>query len=435
MNLINHSHPDPQRAFERDFARATLVSERKRATILSAVLALMLSNYLAALLLFSDLLDMVPPDARRWGPLLLAAGLCYTLLARLVFGLYARSGRQPPPLSRYANVLLETSLPTLGLILVAWLVGPLPMLLGPISYTYFLFIVLSALRLNFRLSLFTGVVAAAEYAALSLAYLDLGQPLEAASIHLHPLAHLARSGVMLASGVLAGLVGRELKARFLGALRTVEERNRVVQMFGQHVSPAVVDKLLAQPADLPSEVRSVCLMFLDIRDFTTFSETRSPTEVVDYLNALFAFMIEIVNRHHGIINKFLGDGFMAVFGAPLSDGLDSQNALAAAREIVRTVEELNQAGRIPPTRIGIGLHTGEAVTGQVGSPLRKEYTIIGDTVNLAARIEQLNKQYGSSLLISEAVWAATGEACGDAVALPPVLVKGRHTPVQIYRLA
>ncbi len=212
------------------------------------------------------------------------------------------------------------------------------------------------------------------------------------------------------TSLIAGLVSVRIKRQFLNSVRTLEERNRVMSMFGQHVSPAVVDKLLSQGVELGGEIRHVCLMFLDVRDFTAFAEGRSPVEVVDYLNSLLEFMIESINRYSGIVNKFLGDGFMAVFGAPISaDGRDSQNAVAAAREIIARVDELNTSGQIPPTRVGIGLHAGEAVTGNVGSALRREYTISGDVVNLASRIEQLNKQFQSRLLVSQAVHKALGE--------------------------
>ena len=177
-------------------------------------------------------------------------------------------------------------------------------------------------------------------------------------------------------------------------------------------------------------------MFLDIRDFTSFAEHRHPEEVVEYLESLFGFMIEIVNRHHGIINKFLGDGFMAVFGAPLSEGRDCANALGAALEILARVDEEVAVGNVIPTRVGIGLHAGEAVTGSIGSTLRQEYTVIGDVVNLAARIEQLNKQIGSRLLVSEVVWEeARGAGLAGATPMGHVPVKGREAPTRIYKVA
>ena len=208
-----------------------------------------------------------------------------------------------------------------------------------------------------------------------------------------------------------------------------------MNIFGQHVSPAVMEKLLLQKNSAEGEVQNVCMMFLDIRNFTTFSENRTPQEVVTYLNSLFDFMIDIVNRNHGIINKFLGDGFMAAFGAPFSDGFDSRNAVNASKEILQKLKEEIEAGNILPTRIGIGLHTGEAVTGNIGSSQRKEYTIIGDVVNLASRIESLNKQFDSQFLISDTVKEALGDAGIETVSLGKVAVKGRAEPVEIFKLA
>jgi len=124
-----------------------------------------------------------------------------------------------------------------------------------------------------------------------------------------------------------------------------------------------------------------------------------------------------------------------VFGAPLSDGRDSLNAVAAACDILERLEQYNQGSAGPAARIGIGLHAGEAVAGTVGSARRKEYTIIGDTVNVASRIEQLNKQFHSQLLVSEAVWQEIGGNVPEAVCLGPVTVKGKEAPIQVYKLA
>src|SRR5262249_55162180 len=119
--------------------------------------------------------------------------------------------------------------------------------------------------------------------------------------------------------------------------------------------------------------------------------------IVNYLNGLWSKAVDIVNQHHGIVNKFLGDGFMAVFGAPLVMGNHCQNAINAARELVADIKRATDTGEIPPTRIGIGLHSGEALVGNIGSAERREYTVIGDVVNVAFRIEQLNKEVKSSL--------------------------------------
>jgi adenylate cyclase len=193
--------------------------------------------------------------------------------------------------------------------------------------------------------------------------------------------------------------------------------------------------------NLLGEIKHVTVMFLDIRGFTTFSENRTPTQVVEYLNTLFGHLISIVNAHDGIVNKFLGDGFMAVFGAPFSTGNDAANAFRAALEMTAKVDELNSSKAIPETRIGIGIHTGIAVTGSVGSDERKEYTIIGDTVNLASRVEQLTKEYAAQMLITEAVYEKISDELEKQErtngcrleALPPVQVKGRAEPVIVYK--
>jgi len=126
---------------------------------------------------------------------------------------------------------------------------------------------------------------------------------------------------------------------------------------------------------------------------------------------------------------------MATFGAPLATGRDCGNALAAARELVAGIRGLSETGRIPPITIGVGLHAGEAVSGNVGSALRKQYSITGNVVILASRIEQLNKDYGSQILVSGEVLAAAGEEANVPEPLGPVQIKGRAEPIEIYRIA
>ena len=174
-------------------------------------------------------------------------------------------------------------------------------------------------------------------------------------------------------------------------------------------------------------------MVLDIRNFTAFAEARAPDEVVRHLNTLWTFMVRIINEHHGIVNKFLGDGFLAVFGAPLSNGNDDcANAMAAARQIMLELDQLVAAGEVFPTQIGIALHAGLAIVGNVGSADRKEYTVIGDVVNVAFRIEALNKEFGSTLLISEPVRSHAGI---EAEPMPPMMLRGRREFVEVFRVA
>jgi adenylate cyclase len=176
-------------------------------------------------------------------------------------------------------------------------------------------------------------------------------------------------------------------------------------------------------------------MFLDIRDFTSFAEKRSAEEVVQYLNAIFDAAVEAVVQHHGIVNKFLGDGFMAVFGAPISEGNPCADAVDAGLEVIARIDALLDQGVIPATRVGVGVHAGPAVVGNIGSKHRKEYTVIGDVVNVASRVESLNKQLGSRVLVTEEVWAAAAKSEVTPPATEPLRIRGRETPVRIFQLA
>ena len=238
-------------------------------------------------------------------------------------------------------------------------------------------------------------------------------------------------------GMVAVLAGERIRHEVsITRLTAAAERSRIIEIFGQQVSPAVVDKLLAQKGRADSELREVCVMFLDIRGFTTFSESRKPEEIVRYLNALWSFMVDSVNLHHGIVNKFLGDGFMATFGAPLDEGNHCENAIRAAQEILAETERAVADGRVPPTRIGIGLHAGTAVTGNVGSTLRKEYSVIGDVVNLASRIESMNKEFGSQLLASREVLSEAGAAAPVPTKnLGSVKLRGHGKELDLVQLA
>ncbi|HEX3246839.1 MAG TPA: adenylate/guanylate cyclase domain-containing protein [Chloroflexota bacterium] len=411
-----------------------IISERQRATLLSAVFALMVLVFGASLIFIPEGSPLVPRGIRPAIIFLGTAVLAYTLALRRVINRHMRTGRPPPLLLRSIGALVETSIPTIAIVLAAGLGSPAFAILGPPGWFYFIFITLSTLRLSFWLSAVTGAIAAAEYLAAVFYYLSDDSLVSLPGDLTAPAPYFTRAIFLLAGGLVAGFVSSRIRAQILNSFHSLEERNRVVNMFGQHVSPAVVERLLQQDVEVRGEVRNVCVMFLDIRDFTAFSETREPVEVVDYLNSLFLFMIDGVNRHHGIVNKFLGDGFMAIFGAPISSDEDRQNAVRAAREIVDEVHARTQDGSIPPTRIGIGLHAGKVVTGNVGSEQRKEYTIIGDVVNLASRIEQLNKQFGSELLVSEAVLGSAPELRDGSVDIGDVHVKGRGEPVRVYRL-
>jgi adenylate cyclase len=423
--------------FDAQLMRETLRSERLRATMLASVGAVMgLTLFLLTRLDASEFLTSLRQTQTEYTMLGLVGGLVlYELVLRHMLGrLLQRNRRAPLPL-RYVNAWLETTIPTIAIILFAQRFEPVYALVSVASFAYFLFIILATLRLEFWLCVFTGGIAAAEYVALAWYYLAQG-----AVTQLHPMlrAHAyygVKGFLMLLAGLAAGFVTVQVKQRIVRSLQTVEERNAVVQLFGQHVSPAVLDVLLHTPAETSTTRKDVCVMFVDIRGFTQFAEKRAPEETVAYLNTLFEFMIASVTTNHGMVHQLLGDGLMAIFGAPLSFGNDAANAVRAALEIVERVQREVETKGIPPTRIGIGLHAGEVLAGTVGSVLHKEYKVTGDVVNLASRIEQLNKEFNTQLLISETVWQAVREQWPDAASLGKVPIRGHEEAVEIFVLA
>jgi adenylate cyclase len=244
--------------------------------------------------------------------------------------------------------------------------------------------------------------------------------------------HIIKPALMMIAGVVAGLVALRLRAKFRSAVEEAVARERVTNLFGQHVSPSVVDRLLDSRAEFSGDIREICAMFLDIRNFTARARDQPPEAVVEFLNTTFAFMIEVIDRHGGFVNKFLGDGFFAIFGAPFDDPDAAKHAFEAAREILDEIDRRGLSKGPWPLRVGIGLNLGPAVIGNVGSPRRKEFTAIGDTVNLASRLETLTKEYPVRLIVSDSVMKALGAAAEKAKPLGPILVKGYVNPVPIW---
>jgi len=320
-------------------------------------------------------------------------------------------------------------MPTVALALHIDSMGPVEALGFVVPLTYFIFIILSTLRLDFWLSTFTGSVAAAELFYMAMFYHRAGSTDPAPDLYYHSV----RSVMVLICGMLAGAVAVQLRRQFAASILAATARDRVTNLFGQHVSPQVVARLMAEGTGAGSDIRRVAVMFVDFRSFTAGARDRSPQEVVDRLDGAFAVLVDILDRHGGIVNKFLGDGFLALFGAPLEAHDAAHQAVAAAREMLEANERVNTATSWP-LRIGIGIHFGEVVAGNIGSPRRKEYTVIGDTVNFAARLEALNKDFNSQFLISQAVHDALGEECRDAVSLGEVQVRGYDRPMTVWRL-
>jgi adenylate cyclase len=222
-----------------------------------------------------------------------------------------------------------------------------------------------------------------------------------------------------------------LAASFNRMQAGLAERQRLQAAFGNYVDPALAARLLQQGDDVfTGERRQVTVMFVDVRDFTPFAEANSAEDTVARLNALFEIVVPAVVDAGGHVNKFLGDGALAVFGAPndLADHADA--ALRAAVLIYRLVDERFGA----ELRIGIGINTGVVIAGTIGGGGKLEFTLIGDTVNVAARVEQLTKTTGDAVLITEQCVAALAYRPPALIDRGSHILKGKSAAVQVFGL-
>ncbi len=341
-----------------------------------------------------------------------------------------------PRFFSYLNSFSEVSLLSILLIFIVEYSNQTTILQSPAALTYFIFIVLSTFRLNFKLSIFTGTLAAFEFILISIYYSTLfaNTPVDTTHPDLTGMQYLGQGSIMIIAGIAAAFVADLIKKKMIISWNNIKEKNAVIDLFGQQISPQIADNILKNRNELSGARKKVCIMFLDIRQFTPFVEEHQPEEVVAYLNTLFGFMIDIVQSHHGVINQFLGDGFMATFGAPVSIGNSSQHATEASQEIIDKISSEFHKGNIPKTRIGIGLHYDEAVTGNIGSSIRKQYSITGKVVIMASRIEQLNKKHNTCLLISKEVYnQLKNDTRNTFTGLGSSKIKGSSKPVSLYK--
>ena len=218
------------------------------------------------------------------------------------------------------------------------------------------------------------------------------------------------------------------------SLRQHRERGFLKRAFGGHVSPAILNEILAGNVGLGAGKRQrVCVLFADIRGFTARSEQAQPEAIIELLNGYFKQMTEVIHKHGGVVDKFIGDGLMAFFGAPQQLEEPERKSLEAAQEMLLRLHQYNRSlaeKGMEPVAIGIGIHTGEVILGYIGSEARNEYTAIGDTVNTASRLESMTKELGYPIVFSSAIMSGVQGAPGP-VDLGMRSVRG-HAPMHVF---
>ena len=298
-------------------------------------------------------------------------------------------------------------------------------------YTYFLAIAVATLRLDPSVSAYGSALAVIQHLALYLVLIwqfDLSPEI----LSVHPGVFAFRLAAMALTGMVGFVLSRTLREQTMKIATETLERERVRAAFGSYVDDRVVERVLSGALSTGPERRTITVLFLDIRSFTAFAEERDAVVVFASLQkALGAFSSEI-QRQGGIVNKFLGDGLLALFGAPEPQADHPRRAVRAALDIVAEARRLSASGAFPGLAVGVGIHTGEAMIGNLGEA-RREYTAIGDVVNVASRVEALNKDLGTVVLVTDAVRAALGSDA-EVRSFPAVVIRGRKEPIDLFEV-
>jgi adenylate cyclase len=225
------------------------------------------------------------------------------------------------------------------------------------------------------------------------------------------------------------------EATLRSRLRLYQEKHLLRDTISRYVSPEMCEEILKNPdlLQLGGRRQEVTVLFADIRDFTAMSESLAPEAVVEVLNTYFTEMVDLVFRHRGALDKFVGDALMAVFGVPVPTPRAANRAVECALAMQRHLARLQQQGRTPIRGMRIGINSGEAIVGNIGSDKRMDFTVVGDVVNVAARLQELGKELDADTLISE---ATRRQLEGEFHLLPEaaVVLRGRKEATAIYRL-
>jgi adenylate cyclase len=258
-----------------------------------------------------------------------------------------------------------------------------------------------------------------------------------------PLARLVRFVKVVRGGDLTQrtrIGGRDEIAELAGALdemvQGLQERDRVKEIFGRYVTTQISEEVLKGEVSLGGRRRRLTILLSDIRNFTAMSEGMLPEEVVSFLNDYFSEMVDAVFEHGGVLDKFIGDGMLAVFGSLDEEPDHARRAVRTALRMKVLLAKLNGeravAGRAP-INIGVGIHTDDVIVGNIGSRRRLEYTVIGDGVNTCARVESLNKEFGTTILITEATHAEAGDEFEYRL-MPETSLRGKVKALRVYEV-
>ena len=425
-------------AFAKQFELETLQSEKLRAAILASY-ALFTAFYI---LIISSLIKNDPGAGdyfRLPVTLLILMGILfvYEIAANRMLGYRAKKfGRSIHPHFKYFNAFIELATITVMLYIYTIYFRHNSLLSDIVVVSlYYLIVFLSAFYLDPYISIVTGAIAAAGYTAL---HIINKQPLPRTDVVeelLYNRYFVYATGILLfLCGLAAAFMAKQLRSGIHRTVELVEDENKLFNLFSRQISREVAQELLDKDGKVPSEKRFVSVMFIDIRNFTVYAESQEPESIVKFQNTFFGLITGVVHKYEGIVNQFLGDGCMITFGAPVKVENAAAHAIQAALEINTLVDEKIASGEIHSLTIGMGIHCGMAVTGNIGTIHKSEYSITGGVVILAARIESENKIYHSKILVSKEALENSGLEV-KAELMGASELKGWSHKVDLYKLA
>lgn len=363
-----------------------------------------------------------------WFAIVFAAFTAYELAIMKAFAFFQKkAGRIPLP-PRLGNVFIESTLPTVITLLAAYKWDPVLPLNSPMVFLYFIFISLSALRLDPKLCVIAGLISASEYFLVSLH--------ASSQIAIHDAAHnlslwwqFGKAMIILAAGFATAAVTHTIRDRIYRTTKQITETAESFSRFVPHEFLNFLGKERVEQIRLGDQVqREMTILFSDIRSYTTLSERMTPQQNIDFLNGYLMSVGPVIRNNGGFIDKYIGDAIMALFpGSP-------DDALSAAKGIFSQLEQYNAlraASGDEPIAVGIGIHTGTLMLGTIGEENRLDTTVISDAVNIASRLESLTKEIGVRVLISSETRAKLKEE-PLLREIGAVRVKGRSEPVELF---
>lgn len=360
------------------------------------------------------------------------AFLTYETTGLAIAGWFLKRKIFVPEFMKAGNVIIEASFPGILLAILCYVEHTVIFLDSPLMFFYFILIIISSMNLEVRLGLITALVTSGTYFLVTFWAIHTFDP-QNQVLHFPPILYYARSIFMMIAALSAVYVTNEIKNRTLVSFDFIKQKNEIEMLFGQQVSKTVVDTLIAN--NFSSDKRIVSILFMDIRNFSRSVENMDPQDVIKFQNVIFSPVIRIISNYKGITNQIMGDGLMATFGAPEKDENHAENALQAGLAILKKMNELSSKGAIPVTRVGLGVHTGKVVMGNIGNELRKQFSISGTTVIIAARLEQVNKEFDTQFLVSSELYNRLNHDKYHLEKIGHVKVRNIEKEIEVFKVA